>query len=486
MNDGPKSTDRQNKALGRIKTGKFERRVSMIKAGLSAGARLAGRSATNLLSGAEGKAERQSNILSQEAQRFVGALGELKGSVVKIGQMMALWGEHYLPEEITQALHQLEDTTMPVAWDVMKITLHENLCAEKIADLDIDPVAIGAASLGQVHRATRLSDGASLCLKIQYPNIAQAIEADLEAVHTLMKMFRIIPKTTEFEHWFDEIRQLLRREVNYTLEAQTTQTFAERLAHDSRFRVPKVYPEYSSKAVLCLSYEQGIPIGSQAVRDLSQQRRNAISTSCIDLCWQEIFNWGAMQTDPNFGNYLIDLAENNIVSPGHDQIILLDFGAVRAFEPNILQAGQQLVIGSLTRQEQIIAQALQHIGFYDTTTPTAVVQKFTELCYLVIEPFANPEQYPPAIDTLIDEHGCYSWAQSQLSTRALRQARNSLLTKHFSIPPRDFMFFSRKLIGTFTLLSVLGAKINGYTIIKPFIQEQLQTQQIPECNIKPD
>lgn len=461
------------KSLGRIKTGKLERRMSMMRAGLSAGARLAGRSAQNWFTGKDEKATRQSQILSEEAERLVGALGELKGSVVKIGQMMALWGEHYLPEEVTQALHQLEDTTTPVAWDIMRIALHEQISPEKISELEIDPVPIGAASLGQVHRAVRKSDGQQLCLKIQYPGIAEAIETDLDAVHTLMRIFRIIPNTKEFEIWFDEIRELLRREVNYTLEAQTTKAFGERLQDDLRVRVPKVIDEYSTQGVLCLTYEAGVPIGSTKVRQLSQERRNALGVTCLDICWQEIFQWGEMQTDPNFGNYLVDLAETNTYRPGQDQLILLDFGAVRAFEPDILRAGQELVLGSVEHQGDRIATALRRIGFYRSETPASTVQKFIDLCYLVIEPFVDYQRFPPRIPELVDEEGRYAWAESQLSTRALLQTKNSLFSKHFSIPPKDFMFFSRKLIGTFTLMSVLKVKINGHEVIKPHIQERV-------------
>jgi len=461
--------DKPNPALGRIKTGKFERRFSMMRAGFSASARLAGRSAQNWFTSKEGKSDRQKQILAEEAERFVGAMGELKGSMVKIGQMMALWGEHYLPEEVTAALHQLEDTTTPVAWKTIYATLQNSFSVEQLEQLDIEHTPIGAASLGQVHRATRKSDGKQLCLKIQYPGISQAIETDLDAVHTLLKLFRFIPNTAEFEQWFDEIRALLRREVDYTLEAVTTKAFAQRLKTDQRFRVPDVFDEFSTGTVLCLSYEQGVPIGSPTVRQLSQPRRNHIATACLDICWQEIFQWGEMQTDPNFGNYLLDLAENNQVTPGQDQLVLLDFGAVRAFEADILRAGRELVAGSLVRDGQKIATSLRRIGFYDSKTPASVIQKFIGLCYLAIEPFADYTKFPPEIPELVNEQGQYAWGKSQLSTRALMHARSNLFSSHFSIPPKDFMFFSRKLIGTFTLMSVLDAQLNGHEIIMPYL-----------------
>lgn len=101
----------------------------------------------------------------------------MKGSVVKIGQMMALFGEHFLPEEVTEALHTLENSTTALEWPAVEKHLRQQLGSVKLAELEVDPQPLGAASLGQVHRARRKSDGAELALKIQYPGVANAIDS---------------------------------------------------------------------------------------------------------------------------------------------------------------------------------------------------------------------------------------------------------------------------------------------------------------------
>src|SRR5690606_8354602 len=106
--------------------------------------------------------ERRKAILSQRAEELVAELGELKGSVVKIGQMMALFGEHFLPEEVTAALHTLENDTAALEWPAMERHLKQQLGTVKLAELEVDPEPLGAASLGQVHRARRKKDGREL------------------------------------------------------------------------------------------------------------------------------------------------------------------------------------------------------------------------------------------------------------------------------------------------------------------------------------
>jgi len=110
------SSSRPGKSVSRIKTGSFERRLSLTRAGLFAGTRMASHMATNWFSNKETREQRHRAMLSSQARFLVDELGRLKGSVVKIGQVMALYGEHFLPEEVTEALHTLEDQTTSLEW----------------------------------------------------------------------------------------------------------------------------------------------------------------------------------------------------------------------------------------------------------------------------------------------------------------------------------------------------------------------------------
>jgi len=457
------------KPLKRIKSGSFERRFAMAKASIVAGTRFATQSATNVFRDKESREEKQKEILSDQAQYLVDEIGKLKGSIVKIGQMMALWGEHFLPKEITAALHTLEDDTTTVDWHCMYKVLEEQLGAVKLSELEIEETPIGAASLGQVHRARRKTDGKIICLKIQYPGVADAIDSDLNTVAQMLRLTRMVPITEDFEQWLDEIRMMMKREVNYVLELESTIRFKNLLKNDHRFIVPDVFPEYSSRRVLATSYEPGLNFNSAEFLNLSQQRRNRIAESCMDLCWKEVFDWGEMQTDPNFGNFFIRLGEENSDGSTEDKLVLIDFGAVREFSPETLEPGKTLIKGAFIKDDQLIRKALIELGFMKEDTPEKVISSFSELACMAIEPFLDTSKFPLPAEYLNDE-GLYKWGESNLAHRTLTKASQSALSMHFAIPPREFMFLSRKLIGAFTLMSVIGAELDGHKILSQYVK----------------
>lgn len=461
MSDKPKTT------LKRVKTGAFERRFSMAKAGLVAGTRLAAQSAGNLFTRKEERADRQSQILSKQAHYLAEEIGKLKGSIVKIGQMMALYGEHFLPREVTEALHTLEDDTAALEWPTIYRELVEELGPDRLAELDIEQEPIGCASIGQVHKAVIRATGEVICLKIQYPGVAEAVDSDLGAVESLLRMLKIVPITEEFQQWFQEIREMMYREVDYVNEATKTTLFRERLRDDPRFIVPKVHPEYCTRRIIATSFEPGISIDSEQTKSLSQERRNALCKAALDLCWMEVFRWGEMQTDPNFGNYFVRLGNGADIP---DRIVLLDFGAVREFSEKTIGPGRTLVKAAFLHDEELLFQALEQLKMITPDMPLNAKRSLSKLCFLAIEPFADPTRFPPPPE-LLTPHGEYRWADSNLPGRLSVQAGMSAAgsSSHFSIPPRELMFLVRKIMGAYTFMSVLKAELNGYEILRHYI-----------------
>ena len=150
----------------------------------------------------------------------------------------------------------------------------------------------------------------------------------------MLKLTRMVPQTREFDQWFDEVREMMHREVNYHVEAATTRRFAERLKDDERYIVPTIVDEYCTDQVLCMTFERGVPINSPVMLSLPQERRNQLGEASLEIAVREIFEWGEMQTDPNFGNYLVRLGNGQDIQ---DKIVLLDFGAIRQFDEHLPQ-----------------------------------------------------------------------------------------------------------------------------------------------------
>lgn len=452
----------EKKTVKRVKTGAFERRFSMARAGFLAGARYATLSAGTFFVSRDQREEMRRNILSRQAQWLVSELSELKGSIVKIGQMMALFGEHFLPDEVTAALHTLENSTTALEWPAIERQLLAQLGAERLAELDVEKTPLGAASLGQVHKAIRKRDGKVLCLKIQYPGVASAIDSDLNAMVSLLKMTHLVPITREFNAWLDEVRTMLGREVDYQLELETTRLFRDLLKDDPRFVVPEVFPDYSTDCVLCTSFEAGISINDAPLAQLSQERRNRLGRAIMELCCSEIFIWEKMQTDPNFGNYLLRLSDD-----GEDTLVLLDFGAIRHFEKNVIAAGREMIRGAFHHDAQRLQRALQTLGFLKGA-PQRVLDDFAELCFEAIEVLQDPDKFPPPSEVLNDK-GEYLWGNSELPGRVMAKAGRNSLSVYFDVPPKEFIFLFRKLLGAYTFLHVIKAEIRGDTLLRPFL-----------------
>lgn len=450
--------------VSRIKTGALERRFSMARAGFMASARFALQSAGNLLNSGEAREQRQKQILSEQAQYLVKELGKLKGSVVKVGQMMALLGEHFLPAEVTAALHTLENETTALDWPAMSRHLRSEL-GDRMDELDIETEPLGAASLGQVHRARRKSDGRELALKIQYPGVAAAIDSDLQALVQLLKLTRLVPITEEFNAWLDEVHAMLSREVNYHLELATTRHFGEVLAGDPRFRVPEVFPEFSTGSVLCTSFERGVGVSDPRVLALPQARRNEIGRAIMDICCREVFVWNKMQTDPNFGNYLIRIAEE---PGGQDVIVLLDFGAFRDFDEAVLGPGREMIRASFFRDRPRLVRAMHDLNFLNKNVPDAVLDQFVALCFMAVEVLADPDVHPMP-DYVLNDRKEYLWGKSDLPDRVIAQASKSAFSLHFDVPPKEFIFLARKLLGAYTFLHVIRAEVRGDTILRQYL-----------------
>lgn len=459
--------------VSRIKTGSFERRLSLTKAGLFAGTRMATHMATNLFSSKENRQARHREMLSRQAQYLVEELGKLKGSVVKIGQVMALYGEHFLPPEVTEALHTLEDQTTALDWPVIRDELVKELGARRLAELEVEEEPIGAASLGQVHRARRRSDGLELCLKVQYPGVSDAIDSDLSAVAQLLKMARVVSFGPDFDEWLEEVRGMMHREADYGLEAETTDRFRRLLENDPRLVVPQVLFEYSTNHVMATTYETGYSVTSPAVQGLSVERRSELGRAALELFLRELFVWGEIQTDPNFGNYRVRLADED----GHpDRLVLLDFGAVQAYSDSFLRPVRDMIKASYERDLEAVIRGGIALRFMRQDWPDSVLKRFGEVCMAVLEPLSREDVPKP--DYAVNEQGQYRWRQSDLANRIARQATRSAVSRYFRIPPREFVFLNRKLVGVFTLISVLGAEFNGQPVLEKFIYPE-GVDQVP-------
>jgi predicted unusual protein kinase regulating ubiquinone biosynthesis (AarF/ABC1/UbiB family) len=442
-------------SIDRLATRPFERNLALTKLGFGAGTQIVAHSVMNIFRGRVERSEADREFYVKQAQVLADELGRLKGSVLKAGQMLSLYGQYFLPDEAVEVLSSLQDDTQPVSWRVVAPVLEKQLGAKRLAELEIDENPLAAASLGQAHRATRKRDGLELVVKVQYPGVADAIDSDIKTLSRLLLMTRLAPKGLDLTPVFTEVREMLHREVDYVSEKKFTEEFAQRLQHDKRFIVPRVLAEYSSERVLTTTFEAGVSARSPQVLKLSGARRNKLGAAFIDLFVTEFFDWHLVQTDPHFGNYRIRIGER----ADEDRIVLLDFGATRPFPAEFVHHYAEIVCGAIQRDRSRILRGAVGIGLMHADFPASVQQAFAEMCELIVEPFnvANDPATPPE---LFNAKGEYRWAAGNLPMRVANVAARNALSRYFRVPPREIVFLHRRIAGVFIMLATMGVELN--------------------------
>lgn len=445
----------------------MERSIALTRLGVGAGAKIMAHSISNIFRGEIERSDANRAFYERQARILADELGNLKGSVMKAGQMLSLYGQYFLPEEAVAVLSSLQDDTAPVAWKVVQPVLERALGRERLRELDVDPEPIAAASLGQAHRARRRSDGLDLCVKIQYPGVADAIESDIRTLSRLLIMTRLSPKGLDITPVFNEVREMLYREVDYDSEKRFTEAFAERLKDDPRFVVPRVLAEYSTDRVLTTTFEEGLNVRHPDVQNMSLERRNRLGASFLELFLTEFFDWHMVQSDPHFGNYRIRPGKGG----APDRIVLLDFGATRIFSRAFVEGYSQIVEGALQRDHEQIYTGAKAIGLMPAEIPRSVVSAFSKMCEQIVEPFSGPG-HPDLPKHLLTPEGAYRWGDSDLPMRVGRLAALSSMTVHFRLPPREIVFLHRRLAGVFIMLAQLRCELDSRAMLQCTLTRQ--------------
>lgn len=443
-------------SMAALKTRPFERNIALTRLGFGAGTRIVAHSLMNVFRGEIERSDADREFYRNQAQVLADELGKLKGSVMKAGQMLSLVGQYFLPEEAVAVLADLQDDTPAVDWAVVAPTLERALGRRRLAELEIDETPIAAASLGQAHRGRIRADGTEVVVKIQYPGVAESIDSDIATLSRLLLMTRLAPKGLKLDATFAEVREMLRREVDYVAEAGFTREFGRRLADDRRFVVPKVFDDYSADRVLTTSYERGLSIRDASVQGLSLPRRNAFGLAFVELFVREFFDWGLVQTDPNFGNYRFRIGER----AADDRIVLLDFGATRRYERRFIDDYGDIVGGALNRDHARIERGAVAIGLMQRDFPAAVRTAFAEMCEMIVEPFSAPDD-PRVPADLRNARGDYRWGASKLPMRVANVAARNSVSRYFRVPPREIVFLHRRLAGVFIMLATLNAELSA-------------------------
>ena len=439
------------KKLETIKSGVFSRGLALAKLTVGAGTKAAQHAIGTAFSNDQDREKNFQKLLLSQAGILAKELGQLKGSLMKAGQMLSVMGEHMLPPEVNAVLKTLQSDSPPLGWPAVQRALQKRL-GEKLDLLEIDSEPLAAASLGQVHRARIKATGREIVLKIQYPGVDRAIDSDIQTLKRILSMSRLLPGGPSMDAVFEEVRMMLKRETDYLQELEQVTIWRERLKDDPRYLIPEAIPEFSGPKVLALSLEQGVTIDSPEVLGLSQDRRNALGQAALDLYLRELFEFRSVQTDPHLGNYRVRIGTGT----RPDTLILFDFGAVRELPVPFVDAYRVMVQGSFHGKREDIRRGAAMMGFLKDEDPAELEQVFVDLCELVTEPFLGQEPY--------------DFGKSDLPMRAIKKGSELALKFKLRPPPPELVFLDRKMGGVYTFLKVLDTRFPGGHLVEKYLK----------------
>jgi predicted unusual protein kinase regulating ubiquinone biosynthesis (AarF/ABC1/UbiB family) len=309
---------------------------------------------------AQGKRPSISELLLTPANaiKVTHQLSQLRGAAMKIGQLMSMDAGELLPPELSDILGKLRADAQHMPRGQLQAVLNRNWgkgWEDRFESFGFTPIA--AASIGQVHRATT-KDGRDLAIKVQYPGVRQSIDSDVNNVASLIKLSGLVPDTLDVAPMLAEAKRQLHQEADYAQEAAYLLRFGTLLGGAPEFAVPAYHADFSTDNVLAMSYVESIPI--ETLITVPQAERDRVVTLLIDLLLRELFDYGLMQTDPNFANYRYDLATG--------QLVLLDFGATRDIMPEAAERYRLLMQAGLAGDHITARETMIAIGFFDGRT----------------------------------------------------------------------------------------------------------------------
>ena len=379
------------------------------------------------------------------AGRISRDLGQMRGAAMKLGQMLSMDPGLILPPEMTNLLAALRADAPHMPPKQLQGVLNSEWGTGwygKFARFDVRPFA--AASIGQVHKA-QTRDGRQLAIKVQYPGVRASIDSDLENVAALLRIPGLLPKDMDLGPMLSEAREQLHQEANYEAEARNLIAFRQALDASERYILPEIDAGLSTQNVLAMSF-----IASQPIEELAsapQTIRDQIVSDLVELCLDELFTFGLMQTDPNLANYRYE--------PASGRVVLLDFGAVMRIARPMQEDFRYLLRAALGDDVQARHAALLRIGYFNEQMPSHHQSLIREMFEVAMAPLRQADAFDFGNSVLLE----------RLRDMGLSMANDRELTH---VPPPATMFLHRKIGGIYLLAARLRARVALRPIVERF------------------
>ena len=426
------------KTLDSIPTHKIERATKLVSTGVKIGGNYLRYYGEKLINGEENKDKLNAN----NAKDIYDGLKELKGSALKLAQMLSM-EKNLMPQAYVEQFSLAQFSVPPLSGALVKKTIRKYLGSdpdEIFESFSLD--SENAASIGQVHRATK--EGKKLAVKIQYPGVASSIRSDLAIVKPIaLKMFNLKGKDTD--RYFEEVENKLLEETDYLQELQSSQQISEAAQDIPNLIFPKYYPKWTTSKILTMDWMEGIHLSEYVSQShLDPQQRDLLGQTLWDFYMFQIHGLRKVQADPHPGNFMVSK---------QGELIAIDFGCVKEIPEEFYTPYFELSKKENIENEETFVKLLTELEILLNTDTEEETRYFTELFQRMMRLFTKPFH-----DKHFDFSDVRFWnditnlSKSFAEDSQLRQMNGNRGSKHF-------IYINRTFFGLYHLLHDLEAQI---------------------------
>lgn len=414
--------------------GRGRRFLKLARLSASAATKYAGNRVKRVFQDETDSQKSQSKLYDSLGQDMANTLGELKGAVMKVGQI-ASQAQGILPDEVINALAVLQKDAPPMSFEVIAKQIETALEGQvEILFASIDPEPYAAASIGQVHRAS-LHDGTQVVVKIQYPGVNKSVHSDIAQLRMLLTASRLIKVDKKIaDAYFEEIKAHILEELDYENEAKNLKEFRRyHLRHDKKLIIPEVVSELSSKTVLTMIYEPGDHIADLQKANYSVETINQLGHRIFDTVAREIFHFGKLHADPHPGNFAFR---------PDGTLVMYDFGSIKKLDMRIVKAYKSMIKAAIAKDYQSLDDTLFELGARIANSPPLGDDFYALWVDIFLQPFASD--------------AAYDFAQSTIQQQ-MKENMAEVLKKMDSLQPVVGMaYIERAISGHFNNLVKMG------------------------------
>ena len=381
------------------------------------------------------------------AEDLKAILGGLKGPLMKVAQFMSTI-PNALPDEYAAELAQLQANAPPMGWSFVRRRMAGELGTDwqsKFKTFGHDAAA--AASLGQVHRAT-LPDGTDVACKLQYPDMASTVEADLRQLRLAMSLYKRMDTAINSDDIYAELAERLREELDYRREAAQMRLYAMMLDGDPLVSIPRPVDTHSTGRLLTMTWLEGRGLQHLLDDGMAQEQRDHLATAIFHAWYVPLYQYGVIHGDPHLGNYQVraDYGLN-----------LLDFGAIRVFPVKFVRGVIDLYEAIRDEDMDKAHHAYEQWGF--TGLSREKMELLNQWARFIYEPLLTDRV------RLIQEHGSPDYGRE-----VAEKVYDGLKATGGVRPPREFVLMDRSAIGLGSVFLRLKAKLNWSRMFNEMIE----------------